>query len=92
MARVKLTRHLHSFFPHLQDREIEVEASCVAEVVAGLEKLAPGIAFYICDELGRLRTHVNIFIGNERIRDRGRLSDPVGPGTEVHILQSLSGG
>jgi hypothetical protein len=92
MVTVKLTRHLHGFFPHLQDRSIAVEASTVAEVVAGLEKLAPGIGFYICDERGRLRTHVNIFIGNERIRDRGRLSDPVTPDATVHILQSLSGG
>jgi hypothetical protein len=92
MPTVKLTRHLHSFFPQLENRKIEIEASTVAEVVAGLEKLAPGIAFYVCDERGRLRTHVNVFIGNDRIRDRGRLSDPVAPDDEVHILQSLSGG
>jgi hypothetical protein len=92
MVKVELTRHLHSFFPHLEGRSIEVDASTVAEVIAGLEKLAPGIAFYVCDERGRLRTHVNIFVGNERIRDRGRLSDPVPSETTVFILQSLSGG
>ena len=92
MAKIELTRHLHSFFPHLEGRSIAVDASTVAEVIAGLEKLAPGIAFYVCDERGRLRTHVNIFVGKERIRDRRRLSDPVTSEATVYILQSLSGG
>ena len=92
MAKVELTRHLHAFFPHLKDRSIEVQGATVAEVVAGLETLAPGIGFYVCDERGRLRQHVTIFIGNDRIRDRGRLSDPVAAEDKIYILQSLSGG
>jgi sulfur carrier protein ThiS len=92
MAKVELTRHLFSFFPHLQGQEIEVEASTVAEVVREMERLAPGFAFYVCDERGRLRTHVNVFIGEDRIVDRERLRDPVKPGDRVFILQALSGG
>ena len=45
----------------------------VADIVAALEQLAPGIAFYICDELGRLRRHVNIFVDQDRVTDRARL-------------------
>ena len=60
--------------------------------MAELERLAPGIAFYVCDERGRLRPHVNIFINNDLIHDRGRLSDPVPADAKVHILQALSGG
>lgn len=92
MAKVELTRHLFKFFPQLEGQVLEVEATTVAEVVAGLERRAPGLAFYICDELGRLRTHVNIFIEEERIADRHRLSDPIGPNARVFILQALSGG
>ena len=92
MATVKLTRHLYSFFPDLECRELNVAANTVAEVLRELEKLAPGIGFYICDELGRLRMHVNIFIGDERISDRQKLSDPVRSDSVVHILQALSGG
>jgi sulfur-carrier protein len=92
MAVVTLTRHLYSFFPHLQGKTIEVTGATVAEVVAELERLAPGLAFYLCDERGRLRMHVNIFIGTERIRDRRRLLDPVPEGAQIHILQALSGG
>ena len=92
MARVELTRHLFSFFPHLQGKEIEVEATTVAEVVREVDKLAPGFAFYVCDELGRLRRHVNVFVGDESIADRRRLSDRVEPGSRVFIMQALSGG
>lgn len=92
MARVELTRHLFTFFPHLEGKELEVEATNVAEVVQEMEKLAPGFAFYVCDERGRLRTHVNVFIGEDRIADRERLTDRVYPDTRVFILQALSGG
>lgn len=92
MARVELTKHLFTFFPDLEGREIEVEASTVAEVVAAMETIAPGFAFYVCDERGRLRRHVNIFVGDEMVGDRGRLSDRVGPTDRVLIMQALSGG
>jgi sulfur-carrier protein len=92
MPTVELTRHLYTFFPHLRDEEIVVEASTVAEIVREVEKLAPGFGFYVCDERGRLRTHVNVFIGDERIVDRERLTDRVDPNSRVFILQALSGG
>jgi molybdopterin converting factor small subunit len=92
MVTVHLTRHLYSFFPHLEGKDIAVEASTVADVVRALEALAPGIGFYICDERGRLRQHVNVFVDKQMIRDRSGLSDAVGADDEVHILQALSGG
>jgi molybdopterin converting factor small subunit len=92
MVTVHLTRHLYAFFPDLEGKELAVEASTVAEVMRALEGIAPGIGFYLCDERGRLRTHVNVFVGKEMIRDRRGLSDPVASGDEVHVLQALSGG
>jgi sulfur-carrier protein len=92
MAKVELTRHLFRYFPQLEGREITVEATTLAEVVREMEKIAPGFAFYVCDERGRLRTHVNMFIGDERAQDRTHLTDPVGPESRVFILQALSGG
>ena len=92
MVSVHLTRHLYAYFPHLEGKEIAVEGSTVADVVRALEGLAEGIGFYICDERGRLRPHVNIFVGKQMIRDRRGLSDAIAAGDEVHILQALSGG
>ncbi|MCA9715403.1 MAG: MoaD/ThiS family protein [Myxococcales bacterium] len=92
MVTVELTRHLYTFFPALKERAIEVEAGTVADVVRAVEGLAEGFTFYICDERGRLRPHVNIFIGDERVADRKQLSDRVPDGGRVFILQALSGG
>ena len=92
MVTVHLTRHLYTFFPQLEGKELAVEASTVGEVVQALERMTPGLGFYICDERGRLRTHVNIFVDKQMIHDRRGLSDAVGAGSEVHILQALSGG
>jgi hypothetical protein len=92
MAHVTLTSHLFAFFPQLEGQDLEVEASTVAEVVQGLEEIAPGFAFYICDERGRLRRHVNIFLGSERVSDTRTLSDGVDGDTRVFIMQALSGG
>lgn len=92
MVTVQFTRHLYTFFPQLEGREVRVEARTVAEAVAALEVLAPGLAFYLCDELGRVRRHVNLFVNTERIRDRRTMSDPLAEGDTLWVLQALSGG
>ncbi len=92
MAQVDFTRHLPTLFPQLGNTPLTLEASTVAEVVQALEKIAPGIAFYICDERGRLRRHVNIFIGDDMVVDRRTLSDRLSPSSRVFIAQALSGG
>lgn len=92
MVQVELTPHLFTFFPELKGRRLELEAETVADVVRKLDELAPGIAFYVCDERGSLRTHVNVFIGENRVNDRQRLTDPVPAGSRVFIMQALSGG
>lgn len=92
MPVVELTSHLYQFFPALEGQRIEVEGGTLREVIDALEKLVPGFAFYVCDERGRLRQHVNLFIGNARVKDRGTLTDPVPPGEKVFVIQALSGG
>jgi hypothetical protein len=90
MAFVRFTRHLSRFFPTLEASD--VPASTVRELIDALEKRHPGLASYIVDETGRLRRHVNVFVGEEPVRDRAALSDRLGPDARVFILQALSGG
>lgn len=92
MPKVELARHLYAFFPQLEGQEITVEATTAAEVVQAMEKIAPGFSFYICDERGSLRTHVNIFIEQDMVADRKKLTDKVKADSRVYILQALSGG
>jgi sulfur-carrier protein len=92
MPRVELARHLYRFFPHLEGRDLTVEAGSVRDVVGAIEAIAPGFASYVVDEHGAMRPHVNIFIGDELVVDRVHLSDPVHPDARVSIFQALSGG
>ena len=91
MPRVSFTRHLQTFFPKLKMGE-EVPGATVREVIAELEKRYPGFALYVGDETGRLRRHVNVFVGEDPICDRETLADAVSPGDELYILQALTGG
>lgn len=90
MPLVKFTSHLNRFFPNI--REVEVEGGTVASVVAALNEKFPGLSGYIVDEQGKLRQHVNIFIGEDLIRDRENLGDEVNSEDQIYILQALSGG
>ncbi len=92
MPRVEVTRHLYTFFPALEGQDLNVSGGTVAEAVQAVEKLAPGFAFYVCDERGRLRQHVNVFVDGRPIKDRGTLTDPIAGDSRVLILQALSGG
>jgi molybdopterin converting factor small subunit len=90
MPHVQFTRHLRVHFPALADAQVRGET--VAEVVAELDSLHPGMASYLVDDHGALRRHVNIFVNDELVRDRVRLKDPVRPGDRVYVMQALSGG
>lgn len=92
MADVEFSSHLPTLFPQLAGGPIHVEAATVAEAVQRLDELAPGVAFYICDERGRLRKHVNVFVSGEMIVDRQCLSDRLEAATRLFIAQALSGG
>lgn len=90
MPQVSFTSALKRFFPDLD--EVEVEAGTVVELLEQLEKRHPGLKDYLVDERGRLRKHVNIYIGEDLVEDRERLSDPVRASDQVLIFQALSGG
>jgi hypothetical protein len=90
MPYVRFTRHLRDFFPTLADADYP--GATVEELLAELERRHPGLRSYIADERGRLRRHVNVFVGDEPIADRECLSDAVSPDAKVSILQALSGG
>lgn len=90
MAQVKFTPNLKRFFPDLC--ECEIDAATVAEIVAAVDRRWRGLGDYIIDEQGALRKHVNIFVGDELLRDKRTLSDRVSADTKIFIVQALSGG
>jgi hypothetical protein len=90
MAHVAFTQHLKRFFPTLEEHDID--APTVRALIDELERRYPGLASYVIDELGRLRPHVNVFVGEEPVRDRQSLADALTATSRVFIVQALSGG
>ena len=90
MRTASFTQSLNRFFPDLTTTEIK--AGTVREAINELESRWPGLSKYIVDDQGALRKHVHVFIGNEFIKDRRHLSDPIGEGDKIYIMQALSGG
>ncbi|HEX4456452.1 MAG TPA: MoaD/ThiS family protein [Polyangia bacterium] len=90
MPHVAFTKHLRRFFPTLEAGD--VAGATVREVIAALDQRHPGFASYVVDEAGRLRRHVNVFVGEEPISDREQLSDTVAADDKIFIMQALSGG
>jgi hypothetical protein len=52
----------------------------------------PKLRGYVLDEQGHLRANVVVFVDGRRSVDRTELSDALLPGSQVHVLQALSGG
>ncbi len=89
MTQVSFTENLRR---HVECPPVAVAGSTVREVLDAVFADNPMLRSYILDDQGRVRRHVNVFINNEVVSDRLRLSDPVGPGDEVFVFQALSGG
>ena len=92
MIQVIIADQLLRFFPKLKGTSISVEGATAAEVIRAVDALAPGFSDYVVDERGALRRHVSVFIGDELVIDRQRLSDPIEPGGTLYVFQALSGG
>jgi molybdopterin converting factor small subunit len=89
MPRVVFTSNLQR---HVACPEREVSGTTVAQALEAVFAEAPQVREYVLDEHGHVRKHVAIYVDGQRISDRERLSDRVGPASDVYVLQALSGG
>jgi len=64
----------------------------VAEALEELSALHPGVSERVLDERGQVRPHINIFVGENNIRDTSGLATPLPKDCEVAILPAVSGG
>lgn len=69
--------------------EGEVTVAAVLDALAGQ---IPELGRRVRDEQGRQRPHVNLFLGDENVRDLGGLGVQVPDGAELWILPAVSGG
>ncbi len=71
---------------------IESFPASLADAFEELWVLCPGIRDRVTNEQGRVREHINVFVGREDIRYTGRLQTPLTDGAEISIIPAISGG
>jgi len=72
--------------------EVEGEGKHVRELIENLEKEFPGMKERICDDAGRLRRFINIYVNEEDIRFLEMDLTPLEQGDEVSIIPAGAGG
>lgn len=74
------------------------EASCVLDadsvdhLLQALEARYPGILQRLCDENGKLRRFLNVYVNSEDIRFLDNQATPLQNGDEVSIVPAVAGG
>ena len=71
---------------------IELSAMSVDEALMKLEAAHPGIKARLCDENGKLRRFVNVFVGEEDIRFLDGQATAVKDGDLIDIVPAIAGG
>ncbi len=71
---------------------LNVEAKSIQELVDALEQSFPGIKQRICDEEGKLRRFLNLYVNSEDIRFLDGQTTLLQDGDEVSIVPAVAGG
>ena len=73
--------------------DFSVEARSLGELLDAMEPEHPGFRDSVCDETGRIRAYVNVFVNGDVVRqDPEVLSHALKNGDEVYIIENVAGG
>lgn len=77
---------------HVPCPPFSVEANTVAEALALTFDREPRLRGYLLDDQGALRKHMSLFVNGAPLKDRRTFADPIAAGSDIVVLQALSGG
>lgn len=89
---VHIPRPLRQYTEGHSEVEIVDSPTTLADALAALWILYPGLRDRVATEQGQIREHINIFIGDEDVRFTGGVTSPVSSGSEISIVPAISGG
>ena len=72
--------------------KLEASAGTLDDVIRDIDRRHPGFRGRVVDDNGRLRTYVNVYIGEDDARTRGGTDAPVPEGSEVMVIPAMAGG
>jgi sulfur-carrier protein len=71
---------------------VEVEPGTIQEIIARLDEYYSGFRNRVCEDDGKLRRFINIYVDGEDIRFLDNLSTQVKDGSELSIILAIAGG
>ena len=89
MVRVNFTANIQR---HVSAPGFEAGGGTLRAVLEEVFAVEPALRGYVLDDQESLRKHVTVFIDGVQIADRRGLSDLCADGSEVWVMQALSGG
>ncbi len=87
-----ITSLLRDFAGGQSTLRLDTQVSTAGEALAALWQYYPGLRDRIVNERGEVRQHVNVFVGDDNIKQREGLATPVQPDSEITIVPAVSGG
>jgi len=75
-----------------QKAEVNVQAQNVKDLITQLEKDFPGMRDRLCDEQGKIRRFVNLYLNEEDIRFLNQEDTLLKDGDEISIVPAIAGG
>jgi molybdopterin converting factor small subunit len=72
--------------------EVEVEGTNVGEALRALTESTPALAQHLFDKEGKVRSYVNVYLGDEDTRYLQGNDTPVADGDKLFIVPSIAGG
>ena len=72
--------------------EVAVDAADINALLAALEAKHPGLKERLCDDGGKLRRFVNVYVNEEDIRFLKSEATALKDGDEVSIVPAIAGG
>ena len=72
--------------------EVSVQGNNIKSMVEDLESNYPGIKERICDETGKVRRFVNVYVNGDDIRFLQNLETSLKDGDNISIVPAIAGG
>ncbi len=72
--------------------EVSASGTTVADIISDLDRSHAGVKARLCEDDGKIRRFVNIYVNDEDIRFMQSLDTPVSDGDELSIVPAIAGG
>jgi len=90
MATVIIPTPLRKFTNNTS--KLELHGATIGELVSELTTQFPDLKKHLLDEKGELRSFVNVFVGDDDVRNLQQEKTPVQNDTLISIIPAIAGG